>query len=87
MRPIKPEDLSWQARANCIGVDPDLFFPAVGETEKRVEALAVCRRCWVRKECFLYAHTNEVEYGIWGGHAPRTRTPAALARMAAKRPA
>ena len=25
-----PQERSWQTRANCMGVDPDLFFPERG---------------------------------------------------------
>jgi WhiB family redox-sensing transcriptional regulator len=31
-------DRSWQAQANCMGVDPDLFFPERGASTR--EALA-----------------------------------------------
>ena len=35
------EERGWQARANCMGVDPDLFFPERGASTK--EAKEVCR--------------------------------------------
>jgi len=37
------EDRGWQARANCMGVDPDLFFPERGASTR--EAKEVCRGC------------------------------------------
>ena len=52
------EDKAWQDYANCLGVDPDLFFP-VGTTEEarsQVEdARAVCLQCAVRPECLAWA--------------------------------
>ena len=41
--PADPEAKSWQDFANCLGVDPDLFFPERGASTK--EAKAVCRGC------------------------------------------
>ena len=35
------EDRSWQDKANCLGVDPDLFFPERGASTR--EAKEVCR--------------------------------------------
>lgn len=65
------EDLSWQAYANCLGVDPDLFFPERGASTR--EAKAVCRRCVVRTECLEYALNNAEKFGIWGGLSERER--------------
>ena len=39
----------WQSRANCMGVDPDLFFPERGASTR--EAKEVCRGCVVREDC------------------------------------
>lgn len=65
------EDLSWQAYANCLGVDPDLFFPERGASTR--EAKAVCSRCVVRTECLEYALNNAEKFGIWGGLSERER--------------
>jgi len=27
---LQPQDRAWQRQANCMGVDPDLFFPERG---------------------------------------------------------
>jgi WhiB family redox-sensing transcriptional regulator len=59
----------WQAFANCLGCDPELFFPARGESTK--EAKAVCAGCEVRLEC-LAGHLYE-KHGIWGGMSERER--------------
>ena len=62
---------SWQAFANCLGVDPDLFFPERGASTK--EAKQVCQSCVVREECLEYALANGEKFGIWGGLSERER--------------
>ena len=46
---ILSADRAWQDQANCLGVDPDLFFPERGASTR--EAKEVCRCCVVRGEC------------------------------------
>ena len=53
MRDIDQEDRGWQDYANCLGVDPDLFFPERGASTR--EAKEVCRGCVVREECLASA--------------------------------
>lgn len=65
------EDNSWQLSANCLGVDPDLFFPERGASTK--EAKAVCQGCEVRDDCLEYALANGEKFGIWGGLSERER--------------
>lgn len=65
------EDRSWQSRANCMGVDPDLFFPERGASTK--EAKEVCRGCVVRDDCLEFALRNSEKFGIWGGMSERER--------------
>ena len=83
------EDKSWQDMANCLGVDPDLFFPERGASTR--EAKEVCRGCVVREDCLEYALANGEKFGIWGGMSERERRrirrQRALARAAAARPA
>jgi WhiB family redox-sensing transcriptional regulator len=62
---------SWQDFANCLGVDPDLFFPERGASTR--EAKEVCRGCVVREECLEYALANGEKFGIWGGMSERER--------------
>jgi WhiB family redox-sensing transcriptional regulator len=62
---------SWQRSANCLGVDPDLFFPERGGSTH--EAKEVCRGCVVRQECLQYAVQNNEKFGIWGGLSERER--------------
>ena len=61
----------WQSRANCMGVDPDLFFPERGASTR--EAKEVCRGCVVRENCLEYALANGEKFGIWGGLSERER--------------
>jgi len=45
---IEPADAKgWQDFANCLGVDPDLFFPERGASTR--EAKEVCKGCVVRE--------------------------------------
>ena len=64
-------DRGWQDYANCLGVDPDLFFPERGASTR--EAKEVCRGCVVRQECLEYALANGEKFGIWGGMSERER--------------
>ena len=79
------EEKSWQDFANCLGVDPDLFFPERGASTR--EAKEVCRGCVVREDCLEYALQNGEKFGIWGGMSERERRrirrQRALARAAA----
>jgi WhiB family redox-sensing transcriptional regulator len=61
----------WQERANCLGVDPDLFFPERGASTR--EAKGVCKGCEVRLECLEYALAQGEKFGIWGGLSERER--------------
>ena len=65
------EDRSGQDSANCLGVDPDLFFPERGASTR--EAKEVCRGCVVQKDCLEYALANGEKFGIWGGLSERER--------------
>ncbi len=53
----KPDlDMTWQEFSNCLGVDPDLFFPERGASTR--EAKEVCRGCVVQADCLEYALQN-----------------------------
>lgn len=71
----------WQAHANCMGVDPDLFFPERGASTR--EAKGVCQGCVVREDCLEYALANSEKFGIWGGMSERERRRLRRARSAA----
>lgn len=62
---------SWESEANCIGVDPDLFFPEAGD--KGEEAKEVCRGCPVQEQCLEKAIANREVGGIWGGTSESER--------------
>jgi len=64
-------DTSWQEFSNCLGVDPDLFFPERGASTR--EAKEVCRGCVVREDCLEFALANGEKFGIWGGMSERER--------------
>src|SRR2546423_15546851 len=68
---LDEDKTGWQAQANCMGVDPDLFFPERGGSTR--EAKEVCRGCVVREDCLEYALANGEKVGIWGGMSERER--------------
>ena len=74
---------TWQSRANCMGVDPDLFFPERGSSTR--EAKEVCRGCVVREDCLEFAIANGEKFGIWGGMSERERRRVRRARVLASR--
>ena len=80
---IDPAELAWQDRANCMGVDPDLFFPERGASTR--EAKEVCRGCVVQMDCLEYALANGEKFGIWGGMSERERRRIRRARALARR--
>ncbi|MDQ4149349.1 MAG: WhiB family transcriptional regulator [Actinomycetota bacterium] len=63
--------MSWQVRARCVEVDPEIFFPERGGSSRA--ARAVCNECSVRIECLKYALANREQFGIWGGTSERER--------------
>jgi WhiB family redox-sensing transcriptional regulator len=65
------KDRGWKSKANCAGVEPDLFFPERGTSTK--EAKEVCKGCVVKEECLEFALTNGERFGIWGGLSERER--------------
>ena len=79
------EDRSWQMQANCMGVDPDLFFPERGASTR--EAKEVCRGCVVREDCLEFALANGEKFGIWGGMSERARRRLRRARALERRSA
>ena len=68
---IIQQGLSWQVRARCVEVDPEIFFPERGGSSRA--ARAVCNDCAVRIECLKYALANREQFGIWGGTSERER--------------
>ncbi|MFZ4584680.1 MAG: WhiB family transcriptional regulator [Acidimicrobiia bacterium] len=80
---LQADQRRWQERANCYGVDPDLFFPERGASTR--EAKSVCGGCEVRIECLEYALDNGEKFGIWGGLSERERRRLRRQRALARR--
>lgn len=62
----------WMVDANCLGVDPELFFPSTtgnGARQEVARAAVVCRECPVVQECRDYADALHVPFGVWHGQA------------------
>lgn len=70
-------DPYWRPDAACRDEDPDLFFPAAGNSAavkaQEERARAVCRRCPVRRACLGWAVATRQEHGVWGGLATAER--------------
>jgi WhiB family redox-sensing transcriptional regulator len=62
----------WRTSAACRREDPELFFPAWGDSEKTVAAKAVCARCEVRPSCLQWAMSTQ-QAGVWGGLTEQER--------------
>lgn len=77
------QERGWQDNANCLGVDPDLFFPERGASTR--EAKEVCRGCVVREDCLEFALVNGEKFGIWGGLSERERRRLRRARAQANK--
>lgn len=63
--------LSWQERALCREVDPEIFFVEKGMPVH--EAKRICSRCEVRAECLEDALANDERYGVRGGKSEYER--------------
>lgn len=68
---LRLQELWWQVDANCIGEDPDLFFPDRGASTRKAKEL--CNSCIAQKHCLEYAIVNAEKFGIWGGLSERER--------------
>ncbi|MGW4648097.1 WhiB family transcriptional regulator [Kitasatospora sp. NPDC004289] len=76
-------DTYWREQAECVGEDPELFFPeSLLSTQGMLqaeEAIAVCRRCPVISECLARVMRYEgnkgakARDGIVGGLIPSQR--------------
>lgn len=61
----------WFDDANCLGTDPEAFFPEKGGSTR--QAKAVCGRCDVAAECLDWALDSDERFGIFGGLSERER--------------
>jgi hypothetical protein len=57
----------WRVRAECAGRDPELWFDADPSSVATQIALAACKVCLVRRDCYLTAVRLRESAGIWGG--------------------
>ena len=64
-------DPSWRERAACKGMDPAIWYPTMGGSNKR--AKEVCDACPVKSECGEAALARREDFGIWGGMSERER--------------
>jgi WhiB family transcriptional regulator, redox-sensing transcriptional regulator len=63
--------MPWEESAVCGRYDPEIFFGATSNDERR--AKAICATCPVRLECLASALSARVEFGVWGGLNERER--------------
>ena len=61
----------WRTDGMCAEVDPDLWFPEVGQNAKW--AKRICAGCPVTGECLDAALARDERFGIWGGLSERER--------------
>jgi WhiB family transcriptional regulator, redox-sensing transcriptional regulator len=66
-----PATESWQERALCAQIDPEMWFPEKGGSTS--DAKKVCLGCPVRDECLTYALNHDERFGVWGGCSERER--------------
>lgn len=61
------------SQANCLGVDPELFFP-VGTIKRETEQTLrrICMNCNVFWDCYEYALDVKVD-GFWAGTTDKQR--------------
>lgn len=71
------DNYGWREYAECKGVDPNVFVPNEGRglngRTTYAKARDYCKRCTVVNECLLFALTEHMEFGMFGGATPRER--------------
>jgi WhiB family redox-sensing transcriptional regulator len=73
--------MTWEDRALCAEIDPELFFPD-GQGTRPDNARRICAACEVRAECLAYAVEHPELEGVWGGLTERERRPLRQLRLA-----
>ena len=56
---------TWAAKASCLNVEPELFFPLGDDPAE--EARQICGRCRVQSHCLAYSVIADEPAGGWGG--------------------
>jgi hypothetical protein len=76
-----PEFIEDDNEPQCVGLDPEAFFPQEVEKDGRVisasyydeaGAKKLCGQCFYKSDCLAYALKNN-EKGIWGGTTENER--------------
>ena len=67
--PAPPD--TWQDKASCYGIDPEIFFPP--SEEDAGLALSYCGACGIKEVCLAWALRNRERYGVWGGLTEQQR--------------
>jgi WhiB family redox-sensing transcriptional regulator len=66
---------AWMADARC--AEPDapsrMFFGERGSRKLFEQAVALCGRCLVKRECLHYALAEPALEGVWGGTSHKER--------------
>ena len=73
---LVPDRPDWHAKAACLGMGTDIFYPKSAEVGRKseqilAEAVALCEECPARKECGE-AGMND-GWGVWGGKTASQR--------------
>lgn len=61
----KPIESQWREAALCREVDPELWYPEVGEMPHA--AKQICSNCPVQASCLADALARREPHGVWGG--------------------
>lgn len=67
-----PRSEEWMVDANCVGTDPEAWFPGKGGRASPT-IRKVCGACPVNEDCLSYALEFNLR-GIWGGLTESQRT-------------
>ena len=65
------DERDWRELALCAQVDPELWFPASGQPNRK--AKLVCSWCDAQADCLAFALRANEQYGVWGGLSPEER--------------
>lgn len=71
--------MTWQTRAACRDVDPELFFPPSDDDTSVIVAghlaaiAPICGSCPVATECLRFALDTGQDYGLWAATTPTDR--------------
>lgn len=63
----------WRQLAECLGIDPDIFYPERGDNDGVDAAKAICARCPVEHECLEDAIATREMIGVRGGKSGKER--------------